>query len=247
VSAWSQATSNIKVIFMNPLTSNYIGHDPVYQRLKAEGAFGWSSEEDHLQVVRPRIRQVIDRCAVPPGSRILDLGCGTGDLAIWLTQQGYEAYGIDIAPTAIAWAQEKADTQQTRVQFTQGNVVDLQPYDDDVFRLVVDGRCLHCIIGPDRATMLASIYRVLQPGGCFFVQTMCGEVMDGSSIEPTFDPISRHQISKQGFATRYIGKAEDILNELRTTGFEIAHQEIVPRVSHDDQDDLLTTAVKPAR
>lgn len=91
------------------------------------------------------------RLSIKPGGRILDLGCGTGDIAIWLATQGYEAHGIDIAPSAIAWATEKAQAQATRVQFTTGSVLDLTPYKDDFFRLVVDGRCLHCIIGPDRA------------------------------------------------------------------------------------------------
>ncbi|MGF1495613.1 MAG: class I SAM-dependent methyltransferase [Elainellaceae cyanobacterium] len=60
--------------------------------------------------------------------QILDLGCGTGDLAIWLFQQGYDAYGIDIAPSAIAWANEQALAQNTQVQFTVGSVLDLSPY-----------------------------------------------------------------------------------------------------------------------
>jgi len=226
------------------MRTNYVGHDSAYQKLKAAGAFGWTSEEDHTQVVRPCVLQVIDQLAVAPGSRILDLGCGTGDLAIWLSQQGYDAYGIDIAPSAIAWANEKALAQNAQVQFTVGSVLDLSPYRDDFFQLVVDGRCLHCIIGPDRAATLASIYRVLQPGGGFFVQSMCGEVRDASPMKPRFDPISCCTISDQGIATRYIGQAEDILQELRAVGFEIDHWEVSPRISDDDQDDLLARAVK---
>ena len=107
----------------------------------------------------------------------------TGDIAIWLGLEGYEAYGMDIAPSAIAWAKEKAQAQQSQVQFTVGSVLDLAAYPDNFFHLVVDGRCLHCIIGPDRAATLASVYRVLQPGGGFLVQSMCGEVMGESLHE----------------------------------------------------------------
>lgn len=135
---------------MDALNTHYIGHDIVYQRLKAEGSYGWTSKEDHIQVVHPRILQAIDRLSIKPGSRILDLGCGTGDITIWLATQGYEAYGIDIAPSAIAWATEKAQAQAAQVQFTVGSVLDLAVYQDNFFHLVVDGRCLHCIIGADR-------------------------------------------------------------------------------------------------
>ena len=231
---------------MNPLNPNYICHDSIYQRLKAEGSYGWTSEEDHTQVVRPRLLQVIQKLSIPSGGRILDLGCGTGDIAIWLGLQSYEAYGIDIAPSAITWANEKAQAQQSQVQFAVGSVLDLTAYEDGFFHLVVDGRCLHCIIGSDRAATLASVYRVLQSGGGFLVQSMCGEVMEASPMKTQFDPASRCTINREGIATRYIGAAEDILEELTAAGFAIAHSETIPRQGPDDQDDLVALAVKPS-
>jgi len=225
------------------MKTDYESHDIAYQQLKVKGAFGWTSEADH-QVVRSRISEILEQRSLPPGSRVLDLGCGTGDLAVWLAQKGYEAYGIDIAPTAIAWAKEKANTQQVEVQFTVGSVLNLAPYPDRFFHLVVDGRCLHCLIGPDRAATLSSIYRTLHPGGCFYVQSMCGDVLDASSVKPQFDPTSCCTINSAGVATRYIGKPEDILQELQIAGFELDQWEILPRVSEDDQDDLLVQAIK---
>ena len=60
-----------------------------------------------------------------------------------------------------------------------------------------------------------------------------------------FDPTSRCTINREGIATRYIGAAEDILEELTAAGFAIAHSEIVPRQGPDDQDDLVALAIKP--
>ena len=227
------------------METNYVGHDQVYQRLKAEGAYGWSPEDDHIEVTRPRILETIAQLSIPSNGRILDLGCGTGDIATWLAGQGYDAYGIDIAPTAIAWAKEKAQAQSASVQFIVGSVLDLAAYDNDFFNLVVDGRCLHCLIGADRATTLASIYRVLQPGGGFLVQCMCGEVMEESPAFKDFDPVSRCSISPKGIATRYIGSATDILQELTAAGFAIAHSDVVPRIGPEDQDDLVAIAIRP--
>jgi cyclopropane fatty-acyl-phospholipid synthase-like methyltransferase len=66
------------------MKTDYIGHDRVYKRLKAKGAFGWTSEADQIQVVQPRVLETIHQLALAPGSRILDMGCGhwrSGDWA----------------------------------------------------------------------------------------------------------------------------------------------------------------------
>ncbi|HEY9661091.1 MAG TPA: methionine biosynthesis protein MetW [Allocoleopsis sp.] len=79
------------------MKTNYISHDIAYQRLKAAGAFGWTSEADH-QVVRSRVLEILKQQSLRPGSRVLDLGCGAGDLAIWLAQQGYESLVVQHQP-----------------------------------------------------------------------------------------------------------------------------------------------------
>lgn len=229
---------------MNSLITNYVSHDIAYQHLKAKGASGWTSEDYQRTVIQPRIWQALSEMSIPAGARLLDLGCGTGDVAIWLAERGFEAYGIDIAPSEIAWAQKKASTRNVSVDFRIGNVVELKDYSDHFFQFVIDGLCLHCIIGQDRAAVLGSVHRVLQPGGGFFVQTMCGEVNDVSPMKPTFDPVSRCTVNERGVATRYVGKSEDILQEIQVAGFHIAHWEILPRESEEDQDDLLVRAIK---
>lgn len=222
-----------------------LSHDWGYQKYKAEGRFGWTSEADHIQTLRPRILNLIQTLAIPQGSRLLELGCGTGDLAIFLAQQGFAAYGIDIAPTAIAWATEKATQQATTVNFTIGNVLDLSAYSDQFFQLVIDGLCLHCIIGSDRQRCLANIYRILEPGGCFFVQTMCGEVNDNQTTHHHFDPISRCLVNPEGIAIRYIGMPDAIVSEMSAVGFQIQQVAIVPRETAAAQDDLLVQAIRP--
>lgn len=48
--------------------------------------------------------------------RVLDVGCGTGDLAVYLTQRGHETWGIDASPRAIHLAAQKAKASGTLVQ-----------------------------------------------------------------------------------------------------------------------------------
>ena len=161
-----------------------------------------------------------------------------------MAEQGFEAYGIDIAPSAIAWAQEKARDRNVTIDFRIGNVVESKDYNDNFFQFIIDGLCLHCIIGQDRAAVLGRVHRVLHPEAGFFIQTMCGEVNDRSPMKPTFDPVSRCTVDERGVAIRYVGKAEDILQEIQVAGFHIAHWEILPRELEEDQDDLLVRAIK---
>ncbi|MFE3449017.1 class I SAM-dependent methyltransferase [Nonomuraea sp. NPDC059194] len=45
---------------------------------------------------------------VPPGSRVLDAGCGTGRVAIWLAEQGYDVVGVDLDSSMLAVAKDRA-------------------------------------------------------------------------------------------------------------------------------------------
>jgi len=226
------------------MRTNYIGHDELYKKRKAEGKTGWDTAEQTQEFIST-LEEVIRAEYVPKSGKLLELGCGAGNITLWFAGKGYEVYGVDIAPTAIAWAQEKAKEDSIKANFQVGNVLDLQDYPDDFFDFVLDGHCFHCIIGEDRKLFLASARRILKPGGFFLVATMCGEVRD-EEAKRHFDPESRCLIYN-GIATRHIGLAEDILDEIRNADFHILHWEIIPRKEEDvsDLDVLLVDATKP--
>ncbi|HEY9696212.1 MAG TPA: class I SAM-dependent methyltransferase [Trichocoleus sp.] len=100
---------------------------------------------------------LIDLLAPQPGERILDLGCGTGQLTTKIAETGAEVVGIDRSPEMIATAKqnypellfEVADARQ--LQFPQ-------PFD-----AVFSNAVLHWILEPDAA--IRSIYQALKPGG----------------------------------------------------------------------------------
>lgn len=180
----------------------------------------------------------------PGGGKALELGCGAGDATLLLAEKGYEAHGVDIAPTAIEWARAKAVQRGVKVDFRVGNVLDLAEYPDDDFDLVLDGHCLHCIIGKDRALFLASARRVLKAGAVLHVKTMCGDIA-GNELADRYDPESRCLLSEDGVATRYLGQPEDILDEIRSAGYQLLDWRVEPRTDEvDDMDDLLVWAAK---
>ncbi len=101
------------------------------------------------------------RAAFPPGSSVLDIGCGTGEDATALTHSGVSVLGIDVSPAMIARARTKCDAE-----FRVCDVNDL----DDVAPL--DGilsnfGALNCLESLDPIRRLAD--RHLKPGGLLFL------------------------------------------------------------------------------
>ena len=153
-----------------------------------------------------------------------------------LAERGFIVTGLDISEAAIAWASERASGV---ARFIVGDAVESIPGEYD---FIVDGHCLHCIIGEDRQRLLTNVHNALAARGRFFVSTMCGEITH-PPLRATFDPVSRCQIAF-GIARRFIGDANELLEELRAAGFEIVRWEIRERESAEDQDHLWALAAK---
>lgn len=96
--------------------------------------------------------------------------------------------------------------------------------------------------GLDRARLLANVQGALADGAYFFVSTMCGDITQ-PALRDCFDPATRCQVV-DGVAYRYIGDATEILDELRTAGFEIVRSTVCTRTDDNDQDNLWAIARK---
>ncbi len=224
------------------MQTNYIGHDRAYQNRRNDPNYeGWSNgyAEDWLRSWQP----LTQKAAFPKQGKLLELGCGAGNLSIRFAQAGYEVVGVDIAPTAIAWAIENAAKAEVKATFLEANVLDLSEIADASFDIALDGRCFHCIIGSDRRRFLESIARILKPNGILAINTMCNEVPKSTYWLDNFDPRSR-QIIHDGIATRYIGDSNDILQEIMQVGFRVLDVEIVPPKDAEDLADLRAIAFK---
>ena len=92
----------------------------------------------------------------------LDVGCGTGFLALELAARGHRVTGIDFAPAMLAGARDKAAAQGLAVRFEQGDAEQL-PYPDGSFDLVISRHVLWTLPHPEAA--LDEWLRVLRPGG----------------------------------------------------------------------------------
>ena len=106
---------------------------------------------------------------VRPGQKLLDVGCGTGSLAIVAKAKAGpdgEVHGIDAAPGMIKVALRKADNAGTDVRFQVGLIEGI-PFPDDQFDLALSTFMLHHLPDDLKRKGFAEIYRVLKPGGHF--------------------------------------------------------------------------------
>lgn len=93
---------------------------------------------------------------------VLDVGCGLGDNAIFLARQGHQVTGVDIAPAAIAQAQQRARQHGVDVTFAVADATSLAGLDGQ-FDSVLDGACYHTLDEDARDDYAAAVYRVTRP------------------------------------------------------------------------------------
>ncbi len=94
--------------------------------------------------------------------RVLDLACGTGDLALLASAAGADVTALDITPRMIALARLKARQRGARARFLVGDMTAL-PLPDACVDVVTTGYGLRNV--PDLDAALREIHRVLKPGG----------------------------------------------------------------------------------
>jgi len=226
------------------MRTDYPGHDRAYQRKRKNPDYaGWMTHDALAEDWRLSWQPFIQTQSFPNQGRLLELGCGAGNLSLYFAQQGYEVVGVDIAPTAIAWARDNATHSGISATFIEGNVLKLAEIADASFDIVLDGRCFHCIIGSDRAQFLHTAHRVLKPSGTLAINTMCNEVPATDYWRDHFDPQSRCTLHDD-LATRYVGDSNDILQEIIHAGFRLLHVEVLPVNDEDDVPALQIIAQK---
>lgn len=112
--------------------------------------------------LEPGALNFLQRMNVSPGTRMLDLGCGAGQIAIPAAHAGAIVTGIDIATNAIAHATRRAQEEGVQVRFDEGDA-EMLPYGEAEFDLVVS--LIGAMFAPRPDLVAAEMLRVCRPGG----------------------------------------------------------------------------------
>lgn len=114
--------------------------------------------------------EAIGNVKMPPGMRVLDYGCGSGKLGIYLALEGADVYGFDLSLDGVRVADEATRRYRVSAKFEQMDAEELK-YPDGFFDLVVGFGVIHHVIKyPAAAQHLA---RVLRPQGkAIFLETL---------------------------------------------------------------------------
>jgi demethylmenaquinone methyltransferase/2-methoxy-6-polyprenyl-1,4-benzoquinol methylase/phosphoethanolamine N-methyltransferase len=150
----------------------------------------WASQYDiftsllGLGVNRPNSRMVIEMAKIKPGDSVLDIGCGTGNLTqtakITATSSG-SVCGIDASPEMIEVARKKANKAGSKIAFDVG-LIEKIAYPDATFNVVISRLVIHHLPDDLKRQGFAEIFRVLKPGGFFFI----------ADFNPPTNPVMKH-------------------------------------------------------
>ena len=99
---------------------------------------------------------------------VLDIGCGTGELAIYLAQKGLEVCGVDLVPAAIEKARQKAQAAGVAPTFHVLSALELNKLNRS-FDVVIDSGLFHVFSDADRPRYVESILSVIRSGGRYFL------------------------------------------------------------------------------
>ncbi len=108
---------------------------------------------------------------LPPGGRVLDVGCGVGRHVTYLARLGFQMAGVDVSPAGIEGT--RLACAQIGAAF-EGQVCDMTalPWADEAFDAALSTSAIHHGLRAHIQAALDEIWRVVKPGGEFFVDLM---------------------------------------------------------------------------
>jgi 2-polyprenyl-3-methyl-5-hydroxy-6-metoxy-1,4-benzoquinol methylase len=137
---------------------------------------------------------------------VLDVGCGTGENALYLARIGFEVTGIDIVQVAIEKSLSKAKERSMAATFLVWDALNLQELQGR-FNTVIDSGFFHALPDKKRPVFVESLISVLNPGGTYFM--MCFSEHEPGSWGPRrVTQAEIRETFKKGWQINYIREAQ---------------------------------------
>jgi ubiquinone/menaquinone biosynthesis C-methylase UbiE len=140
------------------------GVSPEMETLKTKLKTTWEAGDfsevaKHIETVA---EQFVERLDIKPGMKVLDVACGSGNLAVYAAAKGADVTGIDIADNLVEAAKQRAEKLGLEIKFEQGDAEAL-PYQDDTFDVVMT--MFGAMFAPRPDVTASELIRVCKPGG----------------------------------------------------------------------------------
>lgn len=153
--------------------SYYDSEDAIYRSVWDEdgsvhwGVFDDSTGQDFLKACANLNDMMVSKGRFDTASKVLDLGCGNGTTAIWLSgDQSCHVTGVDLSGVRVQNAQDKLaalpEAAQERLAFEKASATEL-PFADGTFSHLWSQAVIYHV--PDKESTLSEAYRVLEEGG----------------------------------------------------------------------------------
>lgn len=125
-----------------------------------------------------------------PSKKILDLGCGTGEITLLLANNGYNVTGVDYSSEMLAHAEQKSNLRQLPVQWIQQNLIELQGFQNIDVAISYCDVINYIVTEKELKTVFSHIYDALKPGGVFIFDVHDVNYVEDFMINHTFTDIN---------------------------------------------------------
>lgn len=138
----------------------------------------WSLGEfaDIAAMIRPASETILDKAGVSSGETLLDVACGTGNLAIPAAERGAIVTGIDITPKLVEIARAEAAAAGLDITLEEGDAEALEAADDSFDHVI---SVFGMIFAPQHEIAAAEMVRVCKPGGKVAITSWASDGMNG--------------------------------------------------------------------
>lgn len=195
-----------------------------FQQLKTRLKTTWTSGDyDRFSRYMEKDAEAFFRqLGIKPGTRLLDVGCGAGQLALIAARAGAIVTGCDIAPNWLEAARNRAAAEGLKATFEEGDAESL-PYLDGQFDVVVS--VFGAMFAPRPERVAAELTRVCRPGGMIAMANWT----PAGFIGQMFKVIAKH-IAPSGMPSPVLWGDDATVRTRLTQG--IAHLALTPRAYH---------------
>src|SRR5438128_11256055 len=153
--------------------------DEAIAKFKEAQRQGWKHFAPLEGLTTPAAARLVKWANVRAGQNVLDVGCGTGVVAITAARIGARAHGIDLTPELLERARENASIAQMEIDFRQGDAEELA-FSDGEFDIVLSQ--FGHMFAPRPDVAIAQMLRVLKPGGTMAFATWPPEFLIGKGF-----------------------------------------------------------------